>query len=317
MTRLVVTGAGGFVGARVLRRVRHEHRDAPVRLLVHRRPVAAGPDPWVVQHRGDVADPRTLHGLCDGADVLLHCASQIGGPAEACEAVNARGTAALVAEALRAGVRRIVYLSTAAVYGRGPFRRTLPEDTRRNPASVTSRTRMAAEDAVLQAGGVVLRPYLVLGPGDRWVAPTLARITGVLQADASAWGARLSVIGVDDLARALVAAALAPATALGSAVYNATHPVPVRSGELLRTVARASGLPRYTRRMELDEARSALLEHGLSARPLDMIATDHWFDSGPLWDDLGLDPGPPFPAGLVGAPPQGTGAVRTVGRGVS
>ncbi len=121
--------------------------------------------------RGDLSDPPSLRGVCADTDVLVHCATRIGGDAETVEAVNDLGTRALVEEAVRSGVGRIVYVSTAAVYGRGPFRGVRPGQVPIAPASATSRTRAAAERHVLDAGGLVLRPHLVHGEGDRWVDP--------------------------------------------------------------------------------------------------------------------------------------------------
>lgn len=79
-------------------------------------PDGRGPAAWVP---GDLADGAALSALCEGADVLLHLASRVSGGAEECAAVNVRGTEAVTAAAARAGVRRIVHLSTTAVYGEG------------------------------------------------------------------------------------------------------------------------------------------------------------------------------------------------------
>lgn len=301
MTTVLITGAAGFVGRHVTREA--ERRGAGLRLMSHRSPLsvpaaAPRPDghtgaPAVV--RGDLADPASLRGACDGVDVLVHCAAQIGGSAERCDAVNARGTAALVEEARRAGVSRIVHLSTASVYGRGTFRGQRPEQLVRRPGSPTSASRAAAEDAVLAAGGTVLRPHLVYGEGDSWVVPGLARLLRALPGTVEGWSARTSVIAVPDLARALVAAALAPAGDLTASVYHAVHPRPVVWNGLLRAVAGSAALPWPARDLTARQARAVLAEHGRPERELEMLTTDHWFDGAPLWSDLGCDPGPGFP----------------------
>lgn len=123
MPTILITGAAGFVGGHVTREAARYRAD--LRLMSHRSPLLGSgpptqegprsmrvPDPGrpagqdgarVV--RADLTDPASLRGVCDGVDVLIHCASQIGGGVEANEAVNARGTAALVEEARRAGLR--------------------------------------------------------------------------------------------------------------------------------------------------------------------------------------------------------------------
>jgi nucleoside-diphosphate-sugar epimerase len=248
--------------------------------------------------------------VCDGVDVLIHCASQIGGGVEANEAVNARGTAALVEEARRAGVARIVQLSTASVYGRGTFRGDRPEELSRNPGSPTSRTRAAAEDTVLAAGGVVLRPHLVYGEGDRWVVPGLARMLRVLPGTVEGWPARSSAIAVPELAALLVATALAPAADLTASVYHATHPEPLPVDTLLRAVAECTGADWPDRELTVDRARAVLAEHGVPPSGLDMFTTDHVFDSTPLWSDLRRAPGAGFDTDFPLAAPWYRKALR-------
>lgn len=316
MPTIMITGAAGFIGGHVAREA--ERRGGlSLRLMSHRRPPAGaagagpGPDPGaaVPGHRtvrADLSDPGSLRGVCEGVDVLLHCASQIGGTPEANETVNARGTAALMAEARRAGVSRVVYLSTASVYGRGAFRAARPEDLVRNPGSPTSGSRAHAEDAVLAAGGVVLRPHLVLGDGDRWVVPGLARILRALPGSVEGWAARTSVITAHDLARLLLGAGLAPAGDLTASVYHAAHPVPVTVRTLLSAVAAVAGQAAdpaagpaagpAAEDLTAVRARELLAARGIPGQGLDMLTSDHWFDSDPVWRDLRCTPGPDFEA---------------------
>lgn len=297
MLTIMITGAAGFVGSHVTREAgRH---GAALTVMTHHRPPSesasapssAGPVRVV---RADLADPRSLRGVCEGIDVLLHCASRIGGTAEDNEAVNARGTAALVAEARRAGVSRIVYLGTASVYGRGTYHRARPERLTRRPSSPTSRTRAAAEDTVLDAGGIVLRPHLVYGRGDRWVVPGLVRLLNALPGGVPDWNARMSVVSAAELATLLVGVARAPATNLTASVYHASHPRPVTAAALLAAVARCAGLPPTRGGPTVDEARALMAGDAYATKAIDMLATSHWFDCAPLWTDLRMVPGPGF-----------------------
>lgn len=321
---VLITGAAGFIGRHVAGEAGRRGMD--LRLMSHRRPLpdavgeaAAGhrspsglsaqsavpagsvPRPPSVRSspsapvvRADLADPASLRGVCDGVDVLLHCAAQIGGTVEANEAVNARGTRALVAEARRAGVSRIVQVSTASVYGRGVFRRARPQDLVRNPESPTSASRAAGEDAVLAAGGIVLRPHFVHGPGDTWLVPGLVDVLRALPGTVEGWPARLSTVSVHDLARLAVGAGLAAPGQLTASVYHAADPEPVTAGELLRTVADCAGLGRPDRVLTVRQARELLAGERRLRHGLDMLTSDHWFDGEPLWSDLAERPGPGF-----------------------
>ncbi|MFJ3807499.1 NAD-dependent epimerase/dehydratase family protein [Streptomyces sp. NPDC090073] len=294
---VLITGASGFIGRHVAREAARP--GVELRLMSHRCPLpgsdggpAAVRSPVTI--RADLGDPGSLRGVCDGVDVLLHCAAQISGSPEANETVNAQGTRALVAEARRAGVSRIVQISTASVYGRGSFRRARPEDLVRNPESPTSATRAVAEDAVLAAGGIVLRPHFVHGPGDSWLVPGLVGLLRALPGTVEGWPAQLSLVSVHDLARLVVGAGLAPARNLSASVYHAVHPEPVTAQELLRAVADCAGLTWPEPEMTVRQAQDLLIGDPYSRHGLDMLTSDHWFDGEPLWSDLAESPGPGF-----------------------
>ncbi|MGC9538144.1 NAD-dependent epimerase/dehydratase family protein [Streptomyces sp. UG1] len=307
--RILVTGGSGFVGGHVLAALRElsgagEDREegagtAPCRLrLLLRTPASPPPGtaPTADIVRGDLADPGSLRGVCDGVDVVLHCASHIGDDARRTESVNDHGTRALVEEATRSGVGRVVYVSTAAVYGRGPFTAAHPADLPIAPVSATSRARAAAERHVLDAGGVVLRPHLVLGTGDRWVVPGLAGLLGALSAGLRDCTARHSVVDVRALGRAVVAAGLSDRDLAGT--HHVNHPEPVDCSDLLDTVADRLGLRLPDPPLSLDEARSRLTGRPRALHHLGMLAVDHWFADDGFWAGVGVDPGVGF-AGSV------------------
>ncbi|WP_042364820.1 NAD-dependent epimerase/dehydratase family protein [Streptacidiphilus neutrinimicus] len=300
MTSVLITGAAGFLGRHVVEEAARQ--DAALRLMSHRRPaVVTRPGCAVVC--ADLRDPDSLRGVCEGIDVVMHCASYIGGSVQNNEFVNAQGTRNLVAEARRAGVSRVVYVSTASVYGRGSFCGATPAELTRNPGSPTSASRAAAEDAVLDAGGLVLRPHLVYGVGDAWVVPGVSRLLRALPGTVEGWSARLSLVSVHELARLAVAAGLAPAADLTAMTYHASHPDPVTAATLLRAVADCAELPWPQRDLTALQACGLLASDPRSLHALDMLRTDHFFDSAPLWRDLRLTPGPGFASAFAQAAP--------------
>ncbi|WP_441251435.1 NAD-dependent epimerase/dehydratase family protein [Kitasatospora sp. McL0602] len=298
--RILVTGGTGFIGGEVLRQLvagqstRREQQYSLRALVHHRTPVLPGGGS-VELVRGDLREAASLRGLCDGVDTLLHLGAQVGGDPELCRQVNVLGTGALLAEAARAGVRRIVQLSTTAIYQDGVHRNVTENQLALEPVSATSRTRLAAEQQVLAAGGTVVRPHLVHGQGDTWVVPAVADLMTRLPHWIDGGRARVSMISVEDLARVLAALAQAPWKPTGPQVYHACHPEPVMVRDLMTAVSERLGLPLPAGDLTLAAAAERLGGGGWERR-LSLLGVDHWYESSRLWRRTGLAPGPGFAA---------------------
>lgn len=153
---VALTGATGFVGGAVLRRLlRRGHQ---VRALV-RNPDRAGrlKDYGAVELvPGDLGDEAALRTLVADAGAVVHLVGIIAPKgSETFERVHVEGTKALAAAARSAGVRRFAHMSALGA---------------RADAAATPyhRTKAAAEEVVRGAlpGHVILRPSLVAGPGN-------------------------------------------------------------------------------------------------------------------------------------------------------
>ncbi|WP_457460236.1 NAD-dependent epimerase/dehydratase family protein [Streptomyces sp. TE5632] len=289
---LLITGGTGFIGSRIAAAAQ-QRPDTHVRLLSRRAlstPAETTAETETVP--GDLADPASLYGSCTGIDVLLHCASRVSGDPESLAAVNDRGTKALVEEAVRSGVRRILHVSTAAVHGRGPFHGVRPGEAPVAPASATSRSRAAAERHVLDAGGLVLRPHLVYGEGDRWMVPGLVGLLRELSATVTGCEARHSMIDVDTLGRAAVAAALSPAH--GTGVHYVNHPAPVSASELLAAVCAHVEQPGEGASVDVTTAYARAAGSPRALHHLGMLTVDHRFSDDAFWENLDCAPGEGF-----------------------
>ncbi|MBQ0826507.1 NAD-dependent epimerase/dehydratase family protein [Streptomyces tagetis] len=288
--RILITGSTGFVGARVTARLTaSDHTPRPqLRLLAHRsRPEPPGTDQIEVHH-GSLSDPESLHGLCEGVTTVLHLASHISGDPRQCRAVNDTGTAALLAEAERCGVRRVIQLGTTAVYRDGRHLNAMEGALPLGPSSPTSVTRLAGEQRVLKAGGLVLRPHLIHGRGDVWVVPALARFMTTLPHWVDGGRALISLISADDLAHVVATLALRPHLPQGE-VLHVARPRPVSGRELFTTAARALRLPLPTG--EVTHAQASTWPGGHTdagwQRRLSLLTVDHWYDTSRLWRLLG------------------------------
>ncbi len=218
---VVVTGANGLVGARTCAAL--VGLGATVRAVV-RRP---GTAPQRLggaggEHVGDFGDPAFAAHVVAGADAVVTTVHPMGSDRDTQHRVGVEGTTVLARAARDAGVRRLVHVSTAAVYDRSPGTGDVDEASPlvgddADDYAVTKRDADRALDEI--AGGgltvVLLRPPAVLGPGETSVWNTrrpaaMREHPGARRANpeqAFAW------VHVDDLARlaATVAAGQVPA----------------------------------------------------------------------------------------------------------
>ncbi|RZS36580.1 nucleoside-diphosphate-sugar epimerase [Herbihabitans rhizosphaerae] len=303
---VLVTGATGFVGTAVVRELLRRHDGgALIRVLCRREPPAWMREAGIAVVHGDLAEAATLDGACDGVSTVLHLASRIGGDLEACTAVNVDGTRALLEQARRAGVSRVVQLSTTGVYGDGVHRGASESLLAPSPVSVTSRTRLAAERMTRAAGGIVLRPHLVYGEGDKWVVPTVLRWLRAVPGWADGGVARSSMVAVSDLASVIAALACMRWGPRRGAVFHVNHPRPVSMRELVTALCGHLDLPlpdldltADAHRMLTRSALPSLTDHQFS-----MLAQDHFYDSTRIWSFTGVEPGPGLATRLPDAIP--------------
>ncbi len=211
MTTLL-TGASGFVGSAVLRRLiaaGHEVR-ALVRAGGDRRNLAGLPVEVVT---GDLADPVSLRRALAGCRALFHVAADyrlwVPDPAPM-YAANVEGTAALMRAALETGVERVVYTSSVATLGLNADRSPADEDT---PARLEDmighykRSKFLAEravaDLVREEGlpAVIVNPSTPVGPRDVKPTPTGRMILDAARGRTPAYvDTGLNIVHVDDVA---------------------------------------------------------------------------------------------------------------------
>jgi nucleoside-diphosphate-sugar epimerase len=178
--RVLVTGATGFVGQHAARTLLDG--GVPVRILARSsdrvRQVFGSTADSLDVRLGDLTDAASLAGLCDGVDLVIHSGSAVpyafksGASAEDFSRVNLDGTERLAEEALRAGVRRVVHVSSTAAMGTPSVSR-VDENTPCRPASGYQVSKHASEQALLRfqrdrgLDVVIVRPCLIAGEGKR------------------------------------------------------------------------------------------------------------------------------------------------------
>ncbi len=210
--RVLVTGAGGFLGRAVVRRL-NEAGHALV-ALVHDSAANVGAD--IETRTGDIVNLDAMAQAVAGCDAVVHCAAHVTpfGRIDDYYDVNVRGTDNLLAACEIAGVRRFVFTSCAGVVlDRGDLNGV--NETQRMPARAPTpylSTKATAERHVLAANAadfatVALRPHLLWGPGESTLLPRLAALAkaGKLRLFGEA-GKKIDSCYVDNAADAHLAA---------------------------------------------------------------------------------------------------------------
>lgn len=204
----VVTGAGGFIGSAVCRRLVEDGRTVKgvdASALAADRIVAAGAEPVIA----DVTDAEAMRTALRGASAVIHTAaivSDAGTMADHVQ-VNVGGTATVLGAAADAGVARALHLSSVVVYGfRDPSAQT--EDAHlRNCGVPYIDTKSAADRVARGRGAVVVRPGDVYGPGSvPWSVRPLELARSGQLAVPRGEDRQMLAIYIDDLVEAIIVA---------------------------------------------------------------------------------------------------------------
>ena len=223
----LITGAAGFLGSSLANYlVREGHQVRGLDDLSAGNPEAISPN--VLFTRGDVNDRPKLWTLLQDVDCVYHLAARVSVPESVLypreyNAVNVGGTVSLM-EAMRdVGVRRVVFISSGAVYG-DQGEQPLTESARPAPRSPYAVSKLAAEYYVRTIGDlwgietVCLRVFNAYGPGQRlppshapvipnYLRQVLRGSTLVMHGDGSQ---TRDYVYVDDVVSAMISAATAP-----------------------------------------------------------------------------------------------------------
>lgn len=236
---ILVTGAGGFIGSAVTRLLAANPGFAVRAATRDGRALGAGVTPC----RLDVCNERDFANSLKGVDAVVHCA--VGA-----RQTTVDGTRRLLQAARAAGVRRVVHLSSIAVYGEHGGAVDEAAAVLSPDGQGYGHWKVAAEAACREGGQagtevVILRPAIVYGPrSPQWIVTPAKRLLG------GHWGAlgdvgrgTCNAVHVDDVAAACLAALRAPAAAAAGQAFNISGHETVTWHEWYARLANALGCP--------------------------------------------------------------------------
>jgi 2-alkyl-3-oxoalkanoate reductase len=232
--RVLVLGAGGFIGRRVVARLARSDWAAAV--AAGRRPVRIADAPAVETITLDARDPAALARALEGIGAVVNCVAGAD-PAGIASATRALFETAATMRALP----RIVHLSSLAVYGSMPRQvdETAPFGTDLDAygAAKVEGERLASR----YERAVVLRPGIVYGPQSPLWSDLIARLL-VARRLGDLGGAGLGIcnlVHVEDVAAAVLESLRRP---VERRVFNLAAPSPPTWNDYFRLYAHALGL---------------------------------------------------------------------------
>jgi nucleoside-diphosphate-sugar epimerase len=266
--KIGITGAGGFIGSHVVESLATE----PVELVL-----MSGPQGNVKNYpeamTADIGDFDRLKLCLQGVDVVVHLAGlnsvrdSFDSPAETLK-VNTIGTATLLDVCKELGIKKVMIISSAEVYGR-PSSDRVSENDRLEPLSPYGVSKAAIEQLCFVyhiaygIGFKILRPFSVYGPGmssKSLIKQIYNQVKQQKDVVLFNCGSVRDYCFVEDLARAIKKGACADFT--GFEIYNVASGAGTSSGQLARlmqSIMKASG--EISESSSPDRPRNADINH--------------------------------------------------------
>lgn len=299
MSKVLVTGGGGFIGLALVQDLCRQGRDVRV-LGRHRYPAAEAAGAVCVQ--GDIRDAVTVNQAAAGCSTVFHVAAKAGiwGSYDEYHGINVIGTRNVLAACIAQAVPVLVYTSTPSVVFDGYHLEGVDESVpyASRPLCHYATTKIVAEQEVLQASNerlrtAAIRPHLVWGPGDTNLIPRLMargrkRRLGIVGSGAN----QVDIAYIDNVVHAHLLAEenlRSSGTAAGKAFFIGQQE-PVLLWPWINDLFARMNVPPVTEQISLRKAKAAgwLLEQVYAALKIErepkmtrflaeQLALSHWF----------------------------------------
>lgn len=315
---VLVTGATGFIGRRLVSRLLEE--GAAVRALVLEGDPGEAhlPKESVELIRGSVTDARAASRAAQGTEVVFHLAAVVGdwAPEELFREVTIEGTRNVLSAAADAGARAVL-ASSIVVYGDAIGRVECAEDQPFGEAagaygrSKQEQERIAADLGQSKALSVTtLRLANVFGPGSRpWVEMAIDQLKSGAPALIGRGDQNAGLCYVDNAAEAFVRAGLTPSAA--GRAYNVSDASDITWRRYFEDLARVSGsrppgsLPLPIARIAARACEGVWSALRLKGRPpvtreaLNLVSSHHRIPIDRARRELGFEPKVAYEEGMA------------------
>ena len=208
--KALVTGASGFLGSHLVFHL--AQKGWSIRVLIHKSRPSLPPEVEIFQ--GNVQDILALKEAAQGCDAVFHLAAALGASRlsqKDFSRINAQGTRNILEAAAKAGVKRVLHVSSAGVLGSVRKGDVANERYAIRPISLYDKTKLEGETAALDFAGrgldvVIVRPGWVYGPGDRRTFKLVRAIAKKRFALVIGGKTRQSPVFIDDIVQGIIAA---------------------------------------------------------------------------------------------------------------
>lgn len=269
--KFLVTGATGFVGGHLVRRLVNDGHY--VKALVRRGRDTGGLDSKVEIIYGDIRDLVSLDEATRGIDIVYHTAAivrEAGVPDSFFYEVNVKGTENLLKASLMNGVKRFVHISTCGVHGdvQNP---PATEESPFNPEDIYQKTKIESERLAMDFWRmglpvVIIRPAGIYGPGDTRLLKLFKLIKERKFFMVGDGKTLFHLVYIDDLIDALILAVKVP-EAVGEAFLIAGERY-LSLNELTRLIAYFFGVPQRKVRLPVLPIRLLAMAMEFTFKPL-------------------------------------------------
>jgi nucleoside-diphosphate-sugar epimerase len=259
--KIVITGATGFLGSRLLEKLASNDADAIEvvglgRTLKSHSIVKASN---IIYQLGDLEEPSFAHDAISGAEVVVHAAALSAqmGPLGAFERANVKVTEHVVDACEAHGVKRLIFISSPSVYFQMKDQLNISESDPLPPAvNVYAKTKREAECLVIASDvpHVIIRPRALIGRGDTVILPRIIRAhaAGRLRRMGLEQN-RVDLTPVSNVVDAIVLAMRVNGEGLNQ-IYNISNGRPERLWPLLDRIFSELSLEAVTRRIPIPVA---------------------------------------------------------------